>query len=86
MIDLEKLCNINRREKLKTNKNTRPPSINSFTFNSSLTNLASNQDSVRNLVYFGSSGLGFTIYDNHVLFSYLFFGGMGRGVAILYEE
>ena len=66
MIDLERLCNINRREKLKSNRDTRPPSINS-SYNNFLPNLALEQESIRYSIYFGISGLGFTIYDNYVL-------------------
>jgi hypothetical protein len=58
MIDLERLCNINRREKLKSNRDTHPPSTN-FLHNIPLPNLALEQESIRNNIYFGTSGLGF---------------------------
>ena len=68
MIKLEKLCNINRREKMKFNRDTRPASVNN-SFNNFLPNLALKQESICNNIYFGGNGLGFTILDNHVLSS-----------------
>ena len=71
MIDLEKLCNINRREKLKNNRDTQPLSVNT-NYNNFIPNLELDQESIRNSIYFGNIGLGFTILDNHVLSSLFF--------------
>ena len=52
MIELEKLCNINKREKMKNNRNTQSISVNS-NYNNFISNLAIDQELIFILVIMG---------------------------------